>query len=195
MKTGPWLIIVAVLVGIILLQRACNGSKCPEAVVKTDTQWIAVHDTITKEKLIPITKVVEHRPAPVTVTDTVFLTEIQHVDTVEILKDYFATRNYSDTNHLEGFGSFIINDAITQNKIKGREIIYDLKFPEITKTVIERKNQWYGGIDVGGTKSWISFGPQLQLINKKDQEYHLGASYTTENLFYFHLGTSWKIKF
>lgn len=189
--------IIIVLVAVIVFLRECSPGKCPAvpvSLVKSDTVLIKVTDTIRETVLVPVTKIVNHQPVPVTVVDSVFLTEIQHVDTVKILADYFATRNYSDTNHLEGYGNFIINDAITQNKIKNREIIYNLKFPQITNTVaIKPKNQVYIGLDVGGTDTWISFGPQFTLKTASDKMYHIGASYTSENKFYFHVGSDWLI--
>jgi hypothetical protein len=192
-----WPVATLICMAIIILMRSCTGGhgEPPSPVVKFDTVILHVTDTIIKETLIPVEKIVNHTPAPITVTDTIFLTEVEKVDTLAILKDYFTTRKYSDTNHLEGYGNIIINDAITQNKIKNREIQYNLNIPQVTKTVIQKRNQWFGGIDIGGTKQWISFGPDLELINKKDQAYHIGVSFTTENQYYFHLGTSWKIKF
>lgn len=189
--------IIAVLFLIIVFLRECGGGKCPTpgtVLVKSDTTYISVHDTIEKTVLIPITKIIEHTPAPVTVTDTVFITDIQHVDTIAILKDYFATRNYSDTNHLEGFGNFIINDAITQNKIKNRQIIYNLKIPQVTNTVaVKARNQVWGGFDLGGNKSFIGAGGQLTLKTKTDKMYNGGIQYTTQSSFYYHVGTLWLI--
>lgn len=187
-------IIIAALVLIIVLQRACTPEVKPVQIAgKSDTTYVHIHDTIREVKLIPITKIVEHRPAPITISDTVFLPETAVVDTANILKDYFATRNYSDTNEI-AYGNFIIQDAITQNKVKTRVIAYNLSIPEIKQTLITpQKNQVYLGLDIGGTKDWISFGPQFTLKTKTDKMYHLGASYTTQNQFYFHVGTDWKI--
>jgi hypothetical protein len=199
MSKIPWYII-AVLLGVIILQRSCGPGKCPEVqpvkVVKSDTTFIRLHDTLHEVKLVPVTKIVETHPEPITITDTVFLTTIEPVDTIEILKDYFATRYYADTNHLETYGNFIIEDAISQNKIKSRQIIYNLNIPEVSKTaIIKPRNQLYFGLDLGGTNSWISFGPQLVLKTASDKMYHAGVSFTSENKFYFHLGTDWKIHF
>lgn len=192
-----WLVVTAVLLAIILLQRACSPSaKCPTITAKSDTTYIRVTDTILKEKLVPIEKIVNHRPAPVTVTDTVFLTDVMPVDTIAILADYFATRNYSDTNRLESYGNIIINDAITQNKVRNREIIYNLNIPEVTKTLaVPNKNQVWIGLDISGTKTWIGAGGQFTLKTKTDKMYHLGAMFTTENSVFYHIGTSWKIHF
>lgn len=189
--------IIAVLFLIIVFLRECGGGKCPTAgtvTVKSDTTYISVHDTIEKMVLVPITKIIEHTPAPVTVTDTVFITDIQHVDTIAILKDYFATRNYSDTNHLEGFGNFIINDAITQNKIKNRQIIYNLKFPTVTNTVaVKARNQVWLGVNVGGSKDFIGIGPQFTLKTSSDKMYHAGVMFTTQSTWFYSIGTDFKI--
>lgn len=197
MSKIPWYIIIGLVV-IILLQRACTPSnKCPSAltVVKHDTSWQAFskHDTV--RVLVPYAKIVDHHPEPITITDTVFETVFQNVDTAAILRDYFATRFYSDTNSTD-IGKVIIRDSVTQNKIKWRDVLFDLKFPVINNlAIIKPHNQVYIGIDVGGTNSWISFGPQFTLKTASDKMYHFGASYTTDNKFYFHLGTDWKIHF
>lgn len=191
--------IIGVLCLIILFLRECGGGKCPAVgtvPVKSDTAYIPVHDTVEKPVLVPVTKIIEHRPAPITITDTVFLPEIAKIDTVAILKDYFATRNYSDTNHIETYGNIIINDAITQNKIKNRQIIYNLKFPEVTNTVaVKAKNQVWLGLNIGGSKDFIGVGPQFTLKTSTNKMYHVGAMFTTQSNFFYSAGTSWLIHF
>lgn len=192
-------IIILILLGIIFIMRACSGcKKTPgETVInKTDTTYI--HDTTTIPSK-PILKSVylKGKEIPITIHDVTFIDTSKQVviDSAKILEDYLKTRYYESMDITE-HGSITIKDSITQNKIKWRDIVYDLKIPVVTntRTLFQSNRQLYAGIDLGGTANWIQFGGQLTYKTGKDQMYHLGGGYTTLNQWYFHAGTDFKIK-
>ena len=87
--------------------------------------------------------------------DTVILTDTLwgDIDTMNILKDYFATRKYLDTVIMEN-GEIVINEHISENKIKHRAL--SLKTNEKT---IEHSYFFY---EVPRNKFFIGASVQLQ---------------------------------
>lgn len=187
-------IIIAVLIGIIVFLQECGGKKCPTVSVKTDTVYIRVHDTITQVVPKPVEVIREGKPYPIVQTDTMFLTEIEHVDTSRILADYFATRYYVDTSRTT-YGTLFIRDSVTQNKIKFRQIIADWKIPEVHQTAVVNKTQVFGGVDIGSTGTFLGLGGSLMLKTPQDRMYGLGASYLAGQGLYVHGSLLWKIHF
>lgn len=169
-KDRFYLTIIAFLVIIIFLLKACGG-KCPPMPViveKTDTAWRDHMDTITQytpqvTKYIPVTKTIYK-------TDSIVEYELVNVDTSEILKDYFATRYYSDTQSVQ-YGKIVINDSVTKNRIASRSIILNQLIPEVTKTVTVRdkqRNQIYFGLSGAGNNDNIYAGASLMLKTRRD---------------------------
>jgi len=77
------------------------------------------------------------------------------VDTMEVLKDYYTTRIYSDTLKVDSLGYVAIRDTISQNKIIGRW--YDARMTERTiKETITVK-------DLPKTQIWVGIGSSTNL--------------------------------
>ena len=57
------------------------------------------------------------------------------VDTMEVLKDYYSTRVYSDTLRVEDLGYVTVVDTISQNKIVSRAFQANLIQRTITETI------------------------------------------------------------
>ena len=140
-------LIIVVLVVVILLLRWCSSSPIPEPEVITTTEikW----DTITKEitHYIP-----EWNDRFISVRDTVWIESHRDIDTAAILEDYFSSYYYSDVISDDSV-TITINDTISENKIKSRNIKYDILYPTITITneTFINKRDFYVGIGVGGT--------------------------------------------
>tara|TARA_R110002124_G_scaffold135028_1_gene297815 strand:- start:12 stop:527 length:516 start_codon:yes stop_codon:yes gene_type:complete len=115
-------------------------------VVRVETKW----DTITKE--IPV-----YIPEWKVRTEYKDTFVYRDIDTLEILKDYFASYIYFDTLYNDSI-TIRISDTITQNKIKNRSIEYDLLIPTtiITRDSIVRKRKFYIGIGASGTTSQLT---------------------------------------
>lgn len=96
------------------------------------------------------------------------------VDTAKILKDYLATRYYSDTVAVQ-YGNVYIQDTVSQNKIKSRGVKTNFQIPIVKETVtVERKKRVVGylGMEAYGSQispihSWgASFGIQTKNGNQ-----------------------------
>lgn len=181
-------IIIIVLIVIILLQRCGDNIVTPSSttvITKTDT----IRDTISKETTVYVPKWktrVEH--------DVIFDTIIK-LDTAYILGDYFSTYVYSDSLKNDTLKLYI-NDSITQNKIKNRQIKYKMMYASTssTTTIIKNKNEFYIGVSLVGSNKGINFfGPNLMLRTKKKQVYNLGIGIDGNLQPNLHLSTYWKI--
>lgn len=186
-------IVIVVLIIVILFLRSCSPTptNCPEGgkpvIVKTtDTVWVKGKDSIIykPEKVIYI-------PGPETFKD---------VDTLAILKDYFAKRVYSDKIKIDSFGYVFLTDTVSQNQIVSRKVKLDYKIPVITNTTTitippKLRNQVYVGINIGGNlEQPVNYlGPNFVLKTKKDKMYNLGVGIGNGGLNY-NVGTAWKIK-
>lgn len=192
MKQNSFLyIIVLVLVAIIVLMRACSPGPepiKPIITVEIDTLWLEQkHDTLyipSEVKYIPADPKIEYKD----------------VDTLTILKDYFAHRLYEDTVKIDTLGFIIIKDDISQNRIVERHTFLDYKVPTINKTTTiqlpyKPKTQVYAGFDIiGGTKGLNYFGPNLLLKTKTDRIYTIGVGYNPNDRINYKFGTEWKIR-
>ena len=170
MKNKFYFIIIVALIIIILLQKCIGGDlgkggqNTHDTITTIDTSYI----TITKEvpKYIPKWKTkIEY------IHDT---TKI--IDTAYVIGDYYSTYVYQDSLITDTLKLYI-NDSISQNKIKIRDIKYKIIFPTVTITnnITKRRNEFYYGFNVAGGKFGInSFGPELMLKTKNSAAYGVG---------------------
>lgn len=112
--------IIIALATYVFLSRNKAGGQDTETIV-IDTVFIHKTDTIIFSK-----------PEPVYVFAPVIPPA---VDTASIINDYYSKKIYSEilinTENLK----LSLSDTILQNTILGRNLSYELTFPEITKTV------------------------------------------------------------
>ena len=163
-------LLIVVLVAIILLNRNCEGKKShpTEPTIITDT--IVRYDTVRIEKINYVPK---WKTKYITKVDTI----PSDIDTLAILKDYYAKYFYTDTLHIDTLGYAVINDTISLNSILSRDIKTNILIPTstITNTIYINKNEFYWGLSVYGRKNQIShLGGELLFKNKKHQVYGLG---------------------
>lgn len=197
MKFQPYWYVIAALVMIIILQRACSGNggvDCPDVrLVKTETQ-------VPKKEFLEIPrKNNDPKPEVKWMTDIVTVEVPADVDTAAILSAYFQKMFYSDT--IQGLDTglhyrftAVINDSVYENRIQHRQFFFlDLKPATInTFEVAKPRNKWFIGGQIGGSRSHFDAGVSLMLMTKKD----LGYAYTYQALSRTHNATLyWKISF
>lgn len=162
---------------IFLLFKGCGDSTKPidKEIVKTNTVTNTVYDTITNTVTL-------YTPKYINVVKTELKTV--YIDTNTVVEDYFNTYVYSDTIKRDSI-NFIINDSISENKIKSRFIDYELIYPHTTTTitndVIVNKNKLFFGGEVGVSKTsleMIQVG--FLLKTKKDVLYGVGIGLNKE---------------
>jgi len=161
-------ILIVGLVVIILLMRQCDGKK---PVIKTivETKETVKWDTI---KVPEITYVPKWKTKIVRVTDTI----PKDIDTMEILKDYYAKYFYTDTLDIDSIGNIVINDTITQNKIFARKPKVNIQIPTITKEIVITKviseREFYYGVGLQGSTDQLNYlGGEFLYRTKKKNAY------------------------
>lgn len=163
---------LGLVVGILwLLQK--SDFQCQKTITKSDTT--IVHDTSWSVKIerFPV-----YTPGPsVTLPgDTQYL--LQPVDTMAILRAFYAKHVYNDTIWIDSFGYVCWVDTVTQNKIAKRQKSTNYKIPVITKTITI--NNYYEPsrqVNVTGQVDPIAsilYGG-ISYEDRKDRIYHLSA--------------------
>ena len=162
-------LLIVVLVVLLFLQRSCSSTPVaePEVITETVTKWDTV--SIVKTEYVPRWK---------TRIETIHDTIPSSIDTVAILKDYYAKYFYTDTIHIDTLGSIVINDTITRNLISMRDVQSNIFIPTttITNTVYLYKREFYGGVSVGATNQAVqNINGELLYVNKKRDAYGFGV--------------------
>jgi len=152
--------------------RACSGGKNgtgvtePTIITETITKW----DTLKIDSLVYIPK---WRTKITTIHDTI----PADIDTLSILKDYYAKYFYTDTLSLDSLGNIVINDTISRNSILFREIQPNVLIPTttVTNTVYINNREFYVGVGLKGRTDQINYlGGELLYKTKNKQVYGVG---------------------
>ena len=163
-------LLIVVLVVIILLMRSCSGGNDPiEPKIVTEIE--VRYDTVETVKETYI-------PKYITRYETDIDTFRAPIDTVAILRDYYAKYFYSDTLLIDTIGYAIINDTITKNTILARDVKSNIFIPTttITNTVYLYNREFFGGISVGATNQAVqNINGEILYVNKKRNAYGFGV--------------------
>jgi len=184
-----YLIIIGVLIVVLLMQKCGGGCNFvpvlpPPITIRTiDT----VYTVVTKDIPVYVPKWKTHIKY---VHDTTRI-----VDTAYVIGDYYSTYFYQDSL-INDTLCFYINDSISENKIKSRDLKYVMSFPtiKITDVVIQNKNEYYVGLGLIGNQKGINyFGPEFLLRTKKKDVYGIGVGIDGNLQPNLSLRTYWKI--
>jgi hypothetical protein len=171
--------------------RACSGSgdktivADPITITNVQVKW----DTLKIDSIVYV-------PKWKTKIETIYDTIPAVVDTLYILKDYYATHAYTDTLNLDSLGNIIINDIITKNSIVSRSIIPNILIPTttITNTAYINRREFYGGFGIKGKSDQLNYlGGELLLRTKNQQAYSIGIGVNQEFQPVLGFGMYWKI--
>lgn len=195
MKLLPY-IVIAVLIGIILLQRSCQPTPEPKII----------RDTVVINKIVRITEpgktvYINSKPDTVWLKDT---TNVPKPDYDGLLGQYtilgnnhFKTNIFKTEFKIADYGSVTVTDSIKANQLINSIIETNLNIPTTTITVIKEappKNQLYIGGEIEGNARLLIQGIYGGFLfkNKKDQIYTIGGGYNGEPV--IKGGIYWKIK-
>ena len=132
------------------------------------------------------------------VDTTIFVPVPTIVDTLAILKQYFAKNIYSDTLHLGDAGFVFVRDTIYKNTINGRFYHAIINQKTITETTIVKepnKVNIYFGFSSGVNKLGIhNIGADFILKSKKDVMYGLGLGSDINKNTFINASIHWKVK-
>lgn len=161
-----------------MLLKYCNDGGRYIETVKVDTVWVKE-----KKDTAYVPQIVNHYlpgqvPPALVKWDTLYIENIELVDTAAILQEFFSFNLYSDTLRNK-YGYVLVNDTISRNRILGRGVKTDLLIPEVTKTITitekPRTELWLG--------AGMGFGNNIN-------SYELAASIKTKNNHM--VGISWE---
>jgi len=161
-------LLVVVLAALLLYQKGCSSTPPvePEVITEVITRW---------DTLKVATK--EYVPKYIRKTIVEIDTFQLPIDTISILKDYYAKYFYTDTVKVDSLGFIVINDTVTRNLISMRNVQSNIFIPTttITNTIYLYKRELFGGVSVGSTPSAIqNLNGELLFVNKKRQAYGFG---------------------
>jgi hypothetical protein len=162
-------LLIIVLVVLVLFQSQCSKKDPvePEVIVTIETKWDTVN--VIQTEYVP-----KWRTRVVTEHDTI----PQDIDTMSILKDYYAKYHYTDTLTLDTLGFLVLNDTISQNSILSRSFTSDISIPTttITKEIYLNKREFYWGLGVNGGTSQLDYvGGEFMFKNKQRNMYGIGV--------------------
>ena len=180
-------LLIVVLAVLLFLQRSCSSTPPvePKVITEVVTHW----DTVKVETTKYVPKIIEK----VVVDVDTFSTPI---DTVSVLKDYYAKYFYTDTIQIDTLGSIVINDTITRNLIAMRDVQSNIFIPTttITNTVYLYKREFFGGISVGSTNQAVqNINGELLYVNKKRDAYGFGIGLNPQFQPVYTVRMYWKI--
>lgn len=200
MNQRVYLVVIAVLVIIILLQRGCTPKYGPG--LATNTKEI-VYDTIWKDvvkteykKLKVFSRDTAYLPG-----DTIFTADSNYDNLklqYQLLAKNYASRNiYRDSLQLDSLGFIVLTDTLQYNKVLSRSYDYNYKLPTVVGYVqTPPRRQLYigGGISIDKSLELSNLQAGLLYKNRKDQIFglHTGVSQNLQP----YLGGSmyWKIQ-
>jgi hypothetical protein len=199
MNQRIYLIVIAVLVCIILLQRSCSSPNkvfVPgENKVLYDTVW--KHVLKTEVKRVPVL-VRDTIPLP---GDTVFVPDTNYnklkIQYTNLAKSYGTRNLYRDSIQLDTLGYLVVIDTLQYNLLKSRVYQHNYKLPTVTGYVQqEQRRQLYigGGISINKSLELANLQVGLLYKTKKDQIYGVQTGISQNLQPYFGISSYWKIK-
>ena len=167
-------LIILVLIVVILLLRQCSGDggeitpSEPTIVTKVETKY----DTITIDKKVYVPK---WKTKIVTQVDSILVNT--PIDTLEVLKDYYAKNVFVDKIKLDSLGFVTITDTIWKNTLFNRLVESEIIIPTTTVTQTEYINprEFYVGFGLNGTSKQFNYvGGSILYRTRKKQAFGLG---------------------
>jgi hypothetical protein len=171
-------IIIVFLILIVVLEYCNPRGIMPNRIEYSkviDSIPYPVHDTLEVEVEVEVPVEV-----PVEVRVPVEVQVVQQVDTANILKDFYAKNNITETLTLpNGVGTLVINETISQNKVIERDISSSKLKKQIvldTLRVPENpKNKFYYGFNFSMNRQDFvnSLGVGVMMKTKTDKIYRV----------------------
>ena len=190
------------IVGALALNFIVNGFHNPLApnikYIDGKPYEVIKHEIDTVD--IVKTKVVTKQGKNIYHDTTIFVQVPMNVDTLEIIKAYFAKNVFKDTLRLpDSLGYVTVQDTISQNKIAARQYFASVKQRTIKETTIVKelpKTKIFWGVGAGFDKpDFIHHVDVNLLINTKcDRLYNIGAGVDINKVPFINASIYWKIK-
>jgi len=162
-------LLIVVLAVLLFYQKSCSPTPPvePQTITEVITRW---------DTLKVATK--EYVPKYIRKTIVNIDTFQAPIDTMSILRDYYAKYFYTDTIKVDSLGFIVINDTVTRNLISKRDVQSNIFIPTttITNTTYLYKRELFWGASVSGNQEQIqSINGELMYVNKKRNAYGFGV--------------------
>lgn len=184
-------IIGTIIIFIIMSPKYCSSGSGK----KSDTFIDTVHDTSWN---VRIEKTPFYIPGPTQFLPGEIKWRDRPIDTLALLKDYFAKVIYHDTVWIDSFGFVSFHDTITKNRIAARQKEKNYKIPTITKTITKeihhyhkQERQLNGGFLADPVL--LRATGLISYEDRKDRIFHAGLSASPQGPSIVG-GVSWPIK-
>lgn len=171
---------------LLLWKWHCGGpAPCPliTETIKTDTMIVYKTDSSSWSTPTPYSVKPGKIPSRVPILKPVIGSNIPDtvwmpVDTLAILEDYYAIRDYDTTYHFAD-GEVTVQNTVTENILAIQRVLPTFKTTEITTTITKsekKRGQLYLGIDAYGGKQYPLYGAGASLMwkTKGDKVYEFG---------------------
>lgn len=173
-------IIIVGLILTIFCLRFCNVKPDGKIVTIDGKPYEVIKHTV-DTLYVPTIQTVYKRGKDIYRDIPIYVELPGHIDTVEVITDYYSKVVYKDTLKLkDSLGYVSITDTISKNSILGR--VWDSHINKITindKMIVKElpKNQIYLGSELGLNNQTVftSFSPSLLLKTKKDRIFSVGV--------------------
>lgn len=189
--------ILIILIGLFIFLKSCEAeSEIKNLKPRIDTVWIKKDSVIySKPKTIKTILVKYKDRAPEYLPDTNYKKLVVQYNT---LADKFLANNiYKDSLKIDSLGYVVVNDTISNNILKKRSFVYNLKYPKVTEYVPEKKRAqvYYGSGVVLGDESLQSINIGAILKTKKDHIWGLNVGINSDQQIVYSVQTYWKLSF
>lgn len=155
-KISQYLNMIMLVVILLLLLRNCDRSGSREQKIKTDTLYLKPTD---KWHVFPVEVPKPYKvEVPGAPGSTIAIPV--NIDSLAVIRDYYTKRFYSDSLKNDSVVIWI-NETVSMNEIKSREIKYRWTAPErlIRNTIREDRQLFFIGADVTASKNALgTFG-------------------------------------
>lgn len=185
-EAGIYRILLIAVTLLLLWKWHCGGpAPCPTITetIKKDTTVTDKKDSSDWSRPVPVavtpgklpTRKPVLRPVPGSnIPDTVWMP----VDTLAILADYYAVRDYDTTYHFAD-GEVKVQNSVTENGLATQRILPTFHMTEITTTITKaekKRGQVYLGIEGYGGQQYPLYGAGASLMykTKRDKVYEIG---------------------
>jgi hypothetical protein len=193
--------IILILIGITIFLKTNNKPIIKEVIKELPGK--VVHDTIPQEVPVYI------EGEDIYHDKIIYVTTLVNVDTLEILKEFYAKNMHLDTIKLNNNQGYVyLTDSISQNNIFSRKWSATIKPKIVRETLPEPpkvRNQVYIGLNgAWSEKDWVnSLGTSVLFKTKSDKIFQVGIGVANRTfdgssgkfIPFINGGAYWKIKF
>jgi len=144
-----------------------------EPIIDTVTTIEYKYDTINTELKVYIPK---WKDRVVVVVDSIFIIQKEPIDTMSLLRDYYAKYYYEDTIDVDTFGYIVMKDTVSKNKIEARQYVSNILIPTkiVTNNILVNKREIYLGTGITENKNFMVLNGEMLVRTKKRKVYGVG---------------------